>query len=48
MLLIISLLDLTAAFRLLNRHPHGICDGIGIHDHMTLRIPCRTANCLNK
>ena len=48
MFLVVGLLNLTAAVRLINSHPHRIGNGIRVHDDMALRISGRTANGLDQ
>ena len=48
MFLIVGLLELAASVGLINGRPHGIGDGVCIHDHMTLSISCCTANRLDQ
>ena len=47
-LLIVLLLDGPTTVGLIQGNPHGICNGIRVHDDMTLRISCRTADGLNQ
>ena len=48
MLFIVFHLDLAAALRLIDRHLHGLCDRIRVHDNMSLRISRRAADSLDQ
>ena len=46
--LVIRLLDFPPSVRLINGSPHGIRNGIRVHNYVSLRVPCRPPDGLDQ